>query len=121
MPAPQHPRRTLRIALALTLLSAATLAFAQMQAPAFRTVSGTITDDSHEPLRGAVVELEEPASHAILSFLTQDDGHYEFKRINSHADYQLWATFRGHKSTIHNISSFDDHLNKIINIVCKTY
>jgi hypothetical protein len=44
-----------------------------------------------------------------------------FKRIDSHTDFQLWATFRGHKSPVHTISMFDSHLDKVVNIVCKTF
>jgi hypothetical protein len=121
MPAPANRFEATRIVLTLALLCAATFAYAQMKAATTRTISGTITDNSHEPLRGAVVELENPASHEILSFLTQDDGRYVFKRIDSHTDFQLWATFRGHKSPTRSISMFDSHLNKVINIVCKTF
>jgi hypothetical protein len=94
---------------------------AQTQAPSYRTISGVITDDSHEPLRGAVVELENQDSHTIVSYLTQNDGRYTFKRLDSHTDFQLWATFRGNKSPTHTISKFDDHLNKVIDIKCKTF
>ena len=103
------------------ILCCAVAAYAQMKTTTQRTVSGIITDDSHEPLRGAVVELENPSNHEIVSFLTAEDGRYIFKRVDSHTDFQLWATFRGHKSIIHTISMYDSHLEKVINIVCKTY
>jgi hypothetical protein len=93
----------------------------QMKAASLRTISGVITDDGHEPLRGAVVELENPANHEIVSYLTGEDGRYTFKRVDSHTDFQLWATFRGRKSAVHTISMYDSHLQKVINIVCKTY
>lgn len=96
-------------------------AMSQTKTPSTRTVSGIVTDDGHEPLKGAVVELENPSNHEIVSFLTAEDGRYSFKRLDSHTDFQLWATFRGHKSIIHSISMFDSHLEKVINIVCKTY
>lgn len=116
------PQRALYLALAVLLCATTALMLhAQTKGSTNRTVSGVITDDSHEPLKGAVVELEDPASHQIISFLTLGDGHYEFKRVDSHTDYNIWATFRGHKSTIRHISMFDDHLDKVINIECKTY
>ncbi len=86
-----------------------------------RTLSGTVTDDGHEPLKGVVVELENPATHQIVSYLTAADGTYLFKRLDSHTDYRLWATFRGHKSAVHTISMFDSHMAKVVDIVCKTY
>jgi hypothetical protein len=86
-----------------------------------QTVSGTVTDDGHEPLKGAVVELENPATHEVVSYLTPADGTYVFKRLDSHTDFHLWATFRGHKSAVHSISMFDSHMAKVVDIVCKTY
>jgi hypothetical protein len=86
-----------------------------------RTVSGVVTDDGHEPLKGAFVQLENPANHEVVSYLTAADGRYIFKRVDSHADFTVWATFRGHESVKHKISMFDSHLDKVIDIVCKTY
>jgi hypothetical protein len=113
-------RITLALAILPLLLIAGATLRAQMRAPAFRTVSGVITD-GHEPLHGVVVELENQDTHQVTSYLTQDDGRYIFKRIDSHTDFQIWATFRGNKSTTHSISKFDDHLDKIIDIKCKTF
>jgi hypothetical protein len=94
---------------------------AAQQADAQRTVSGIVTDDQHEPLRGAVVELENPATHVITSYITTEDGRYFFRRLDSHADYNVWATFRGHRSNIGHVSMYDSHAEKVLNLVCKTY
>ena len=112
---------TALLACGVLLCCVATARPQQMKTPTMRTISGIVTDDGHEPLHGAVVELENPANHEIVSYLTAEDGRYTFKRVDSHTDFQLWATFRGHKSVIHTISMYDSHLEKIINIVCKTY
>jgi len=93
----------------------------KMPTQTFRTISGIVTDDHHEPLHGVVVELENSSSHQIVSYLTAEDGRYSFKRLDSNTDFQVWATFRGHKSTVHSISMFDSHMQKVIDIVCKTY
>jgi len=84
------------LACGILLCCGAATAWTQMKAPSLRTISGSITDDGHEPLHGAVVQLENLDSHEIVSFLTTEDGHYIFKRIDSRTDFQLWATFRGH-------------------------
>jgi hypothetical protein len=94
---------------------------AQQQGAQLRTISGVVTDDHHEPLRGAVVELENGSSHDIVSFITAADGKYVFKRLDSHTDFTLWATFRGNKSSTHSISMFDSHPEKVVDIVCKTF
>jgi len=93
----------------------------KLQAQTLRTVTGVVTDDHHELLRGVVVELENPANHQIVSYLTAADGRYIFKRLDGNTDFQIWATFRGHKSAVHSISMFDTHMDKVIDIVCKTY
>jgi hypothetical protein len=113
-------RSTVAIAILPLLLPFGATLHSQMRAPALRTISGVITD-GHEPLRGVVVELENQDTHQVTSYLTQDDGRYIFKRIDSHTDFQIWATFRGNKSTTHSISKFDDHLDKVIDIKCKTF
>lgn len=91
------------------------------QADTQRTVSGLVEDDHHEPLRGAVVQLENPATHVITSYITTADGRYVFHRLDSHADYNVWATFRGHRSSVGHVSMYDSHMDKELNLVCKTY
>jgi hypothetical protein len=86
-----------------------------------RTVSGIVSDPDHEPIRGAVVELENSSTHEVISFITAADGHYIFHRIDSHTDFRIWATFRNQKSAIHNISMFDDHIDKVIGISLRPY
>jgi hypothetical protein len=107
-------------AVVAALLLGGGVALAQ-NADSLRSVSGTVTDDGHEPLKGAVVELENPVTHQVVSYLTAADGTYAFKRLDSHTDFQVWATFRGHKSAVHNVSMFDSHMAKVVDIVCKTY
>jgi hypothetical protein len=119
-------RHHLRLALVVVLISPLILAaHAQQHDPRvtvdLRTISGTVTDSGHEPIRNAIVELENPANHEVISFITAADGHYIFNRLDSHTDFQVWATFRGHKSVVHNISMYDSHMDKVINIVCKDY
>jgi hypothetical protein len=78
-----------------------------------RELSGTVTD-GHEPIRGAIVELEAEDSHAIATYVTEDDGRYHFKRLIGEQDYRVWVVFRKRNSKAHEISKFDDHLDKII-------
>ena len=94
---------------------------AQQAAPTVRTISGTVTDTSHEPLRGAAVELRNPATNAVTSRLTDASGRYTFKRLDGATDYTLRALYRGHESPSHSISKFDSHLDKVINFTIKPY
>ena len=87
------------------------------QGPAnYRELSGTVTDASHEPLRGAVVQLHNDDTKFTLSFITGKDGHYSFQRTNGDANYHVWASFRSHESAKHSISPFDTNKNKVIDL-----
>jgi hypothetical protein len=116
----------------LTLAAAALLCLAPLptsplaaqltmgDAHAFRDIHGTVTD-GHEPLRGAIVELHNPATNAVTSRLTDATGHYEFKRQDGNADFTLSATYRGHAAHPHTISKFDSHLDQAIDFTIKTF
>ncbi len=86
----------------------------------YRDIHGTVTD-GHEPLRGAIVELHNPATNAVTSRLTDAAGHYEFKRQDGNTDFTLSATYRGHAAHPHNISKFDSHLDEAIDFTIKTF
>jgi hypothetical protein len=85
-----------------------------------RTVSGTVTD-GHEPLGGAIVQLQNPGNNSIVSYITDANGGYHFKRLDGQTDFTIWAMFRGHRSAVRSISKFDSHMNKVINFTVKTY
>jgi hypothetical protein len=96
---------------ALGLLLARTAAFAQR---GFRTLKGTVTDRHHEPLKGAVVQLQNEQTGAVVSYLTDRQGSYSFKRLLQDDDYKVWATYRGGKSRSREISHFDSKPDKVI-------
>ncbi len=73
----------------------------------YRSLSGKVTDQHHEPLRGAVVEIQNDDDKAVQSFLTDRAGHYSFQRLSANTDYTYWATYRGHRSKSHNLSKFN--------------
>jgi hypothetical protein len=108
----------------LTLAAIATLCAlpAQAQHPQStqRTLTGTVTD-GHEPLHGAVVELQNPANNSVETYLTDAAGHYTFKRLAGDADYRIWVVFRGHHTPTRSISKFDNHMQKTIDFTVKPY
>ncbi len=85
-----------------------------------RDLTGTVTD-GHEPLRGAIVQLEAEGSHEVLTYVTEDDGRYHFKRLIGEQDYRVWVVFRKRHSKTHEISKFDDHLDKVINFTIEPF
>jgi hypothetical protein len=128
-PATHHRRLstvTLRVAAILIVagLVWSLPAVAQQQqppAPVTRNLSGRVTDDGHEPLRGAIVKLQNPEDNSVITYITQTNGEYQFKRLNGSADYRVWATFRGHSSPVHSISKFDSHMQTVVNLTIKAY
>jgi hypothetical protein len=86
-------------------------------APNYRDLSGTVTDPQHEPLRGAVVQIHDDDTLSTVSFITGKDGHYSFRRLNSDANYHVWATFRERESSKHGISPFDTNKAKVVDLV----
>lgn len=71
-----------------------------------RDLHGTVTDRHHEPLRGAVVQLENETTHSVISYLTGRSGQYSFKRIGGDTDYEVWATYHGVRSKQRELDRF---------------
>ena len=84
-----------------------------------RSLSGTVTDRRHEPLNGAVVEVENGVTHRVVSYITNRDGKYRFRRLDVDTDYRLWVNFHGRRSKVRELSQFDSNRSKIINFVLK--
>jgi hypothetical protein len=120
---PQHSWiATAAVCIAACLMLGAIPAATQSLAdPSVRTLSGQVTDTSHEPIRGAIVELRDDKSNQIVTYLTDADGHYEFKRLDGNIDYEVWVVFRGRRTPTHSISKFDSHMAKVINFTMRTY
>ena len=99
-----------------------TLLFCSAPAPAqitFRTLSGTVTDQRHEPLSGAVVEVQNDGDKTVISYITDKAGHYEFRRLNSGADYYVWASYRQHRSDSHYLSKFNSKTAPVVDLAIK--
>jgi hypothetical protein len=93
----------------------------QLPQSTLRDLTGIITDSGHEPIRGAVVELQNGKTNEVVTYITDVNGHYNFKRLDGSTDYQIWVLFRGYRSPTRNISKFDNHLAKVINFTVRTY
>ena len=107
--------RVARLMLTLSLLLMARVpSQAQYTRAPERAITGTVQDGSHEPLRGAVVQMEEAGTLVIRSYVTDQRGEYHFRNVSSSSDFTLWATFRGNKSKTESISKFDHKLDREI-------
>lgn len=89
--------------------------------PALRNLTGTVQDRQHEPLNGAVVEIENENTKGVISYITDRSGRYSFKRIQGEVDYRIWFTYRGRRSGVRELSQFDDHRNATVNLMLKSH
>lgn len=85
----------------------------------YRDLEGTVRDRHHEPLKGAVVQVEDQNTHGVLSYITDQSGRYSFKRLQSDTDYSVWSTYRGRRSKTKTLSLFDVRMAKKIDLVVK--
>jgi protocatechuate 3,4-dioxygenase beta subunit len=106
------------IAAAIVLLSAP-FAFSQSkkgQDQNVRTVQGTVSDASDEPVDGAVVQLKNTKTLQIRSFITKEHGAYYFHGLSPNVDYQLRADFQGASSPTKTLSAFDSRKEANLNL-----
>jgi hypothetical protein len=103
-----------RFAIGTWLLSCFLLLFlagagspAQNIGQSVRVVQGVVRNESEQPFANAVVYLQNQKSLEVRTYITEADGRYRFGQLGSDVDYQLWAEFKGKKSKIRSISSFD--------------
>jgi hypothetical protein len=87
----------------------------------FRNLTVTVQDRHHEPLKGAIVEIENEDTKSVISYITDRSGRYSFKRLEGEDDYRIWFTYRGQRSKVRILSQFDDHHDATINLVVKQY
>jgi protocatechuate 3,4-dioxygenase beta subunit len=52
-----------------------------------RSLSGVVTDNRGNGLRGAVVQVEDSVTLSVRSYITGDDGRYHFTRLYADIDY----------------------------------
>jgi len=73
-----------------------------------RTVSGSILDESSQPVVGATVFLKNEKTKAIRSYISTAGGHFRFSQVDMSVDFDLWAEKAGKKSATKTVSSWDD-------------
>jgi Carboxypeptidase regulatory-like domain len=121
--APHHPWIAIAaVVVGVCLMLGAIPVAAQMPTQeTLRTLSGVVNDTNREPIRGAVVELRNESSHELITYITEANGTYSFKRLDGNTDYVVWVVYRGHHSPMHSISKFDSETTKVINFSIRTY
>jgi hypothetical protein len=111
--------RTCLSALALLVIGLVVAPHSKSQQPE-RILTGVVTDLQHEPLRGAIVQVEDQTNLSVVSYVTGKDGRYRFLHLQGNVDYRFWATFHGHRSKAHQIGIFSAKNAPVVTLVIKT-
>lgn len=81
-----------------------------------RSVQGKVFDPSDEAVAGAVVQLKDVKTLRVRSFITLEDGSYQFHGLNPDTDYELKATHEGRESKTRRLSVFDSRKKATIDL-----
>lgn len=84
--------------------------------PTIRNVSGVVTLPDGSPANGAVVQLKNLKTLQIRSFITREDGKYQFQNLSTSIDYELTATYHDLASPKRTLSVFDTRLDAVVNL-----
>ena len=81
-----------------------------------RSVQGTVSDITGNPVDGAVVQLKNTKSLQIRSFITKDQGSYYFHGLSPDVDYEVRAEYQGVSSPNKTLSAFDSRKQATLNL-----
>jgi protocatechuate 3,4-dioxygenase beta subunit len=104
------------VAAALLAMPAALAAKKKDPEQGMRSVQGTVTDSSDNPVDGAVVQLKNTKTLQIRSFITKDHGAYYFHGLNPDVDFELRAEYQGMTSAVRTLSTFDSRKQAVLNL-----
>lgn len=74
---------------------------------AAKSIEGKVLGSSAGPLAGAIVYLQDEKTNVIRTLIATADGSYRFAQLPADTDYQVWAEYKGKKSKVKLVSSFD--------------
>ena len=81
-----------------------------------REMSGIVRDAYDNPVRGAIVTLTNLKTKAARSFVTKEDGRYNFDRVIKADDYEVRARFRGRNSETKKLTNYDPRNKPVMNL-----
>jgi len=81
-----------------------------------RIVQGAVIDGQERPIAGAVVQLKNNKTLQVRSFITQQEGSYQFHGLDPNVDYTLKAEFKGASSPVRTLSAFDSRKKPVLDL-----
>ena len=115
-------RSTTFVALLLVCFASAVFSFQKNKAEddKLRMVQGTVTDAQDAPIAGAVVQLKNTKTLQVRSFITQEQGTFQFHGLDPNVDYALKAEYQGASSPVRTLSAFNSQKAPVINLKIDT-
>lgn len=86
------------------------------QDPNTRSLQGFVFDEVEKPAKTAVVQLKNTKTLEIRSYITQEDGRYQFHGLSTNIDYELKAERGDLASPAKRLSVFDTRSKAVINL-----
>ncbi len=111
--------RVLMAVLLVTAWAVAQTSISSKNEPQMKSVSGQVTDGADKPIPNAIVYLKNSKTLAVKTFISQQDGGYQFNGLSPNVDYDLHAESNGQKSDNKTISQFDSRQNVTIHLKIK--
>jgi hypothetical protein len=81
-----------------------------------RSVQGKVFDPGDDAVKGAVVQLKDVKTLRVRSYITLEDGSYQFHGLNTDTDYELKATHEGRESRTRRLSVYDSRKKATIDL-----
>jgi len=109
-------------ALIVVLALAATPALSQWrrdkdrQDPNTRSLQGVVLDEEDKPAKSAIVQLKNTKTLQVRSYITQEDGRYQFHGLSTNIDYEVQAERGEWASPVRRLSVFDTRSKAVINL-----
>jgi hypothetical protein len=106
---------SLALVLQLLLLGLAA-GVAKQKGPQTKTVSGVVSDEGENFIKGAMVELKDLQTGKVWDSYSQEGGQYEFTDLRFDHDYTVQATFNDVSSQVRQVSSIDTRARLNLNL-----
>jgi hypothetical protein len=82
-----------------------------------RVVSGVVTDMRGNPLPKVAVQLENTRNMSVRSYITGEDGRFNFNDLNDDIDFTLRARYRNWSSKLKTVSKFEASTHPEVSLV----
>ncbi len=100
-------RRLARSGLTALALALLCLPFAGQAQQTAKSIEGKVLASGATPLPGAIIYLQDEKTNVVRTLIATQDGGYRFAQLPADTDYQIWAEYKGKKSKVRLVSSFD--------------